>query len=311
MQPDLSVVIPCHNEELVLDELHKRLSPVLLQTGLSHEIVLVDDGSTDSTWSTMCRLNDAHPNYVCIRLTRNFGHQRALSAGLDLCRGERILILDADLQDPPELLPAMLVRMDEGYDVVYGQRTERQGETSLKRHSAGIFYRLMNQLAERPIPQDAGDFRLLSRRALDMLKSMPEYHRFIRGMVSWIGLRQTAFTYVRKPRFAGTTKYPYRRMLGFAVDAITSFSIKPLTLASWLGVMSALVGMMVFLYALYSWWWLDAVPGWTSTIGALAVFQSIQLLVLGVMGEYLGRLYEQSKGRPLYLIEDVVTRRES
>lgn len=311
MAPQLSVVIPCHNEQPVLAELHCRLSSVLQSTGLSYEIVLVDDGSTDATWTEMQRLSATDPTYVCVKLSRNFGHQRALTAGLDLCQGEKVLILDADLQDPPELLPAMLARMDEGYDVVYGQRLEREGEGSFKRYSASLFYRLMNRLAERPIPQDAGDFRLMSRRALQMLKSMPEYHRFVRGMVSWIGLRQSPISYVRKPRFAGSTKYPLRRMLAFALDAITGFSVKPLTVASWLGLLSALIAVGVLLFAIYSWWKLDAVPGWTSTIGALAAFQSVQLLVLGVIGEYLGRLYEESKRRPLYLIEQIETGRRS
>jgi dolichol-phosphate mannosyltransferase len=307
----LSIVIPCHNEQEVLCELHRRLQAVTRDLAESFEIVLVDDGSTDASWTLMQELaqNDSH--YVVIKLTRNFGHQKALTAGLDFARGQRILILDADLQDPPELLPEMLRLMDAGYHVVYGQRVDREGEGHFKRWTASLFYRLINRLAERPIPVDTGDFRLLSRKALDALKSMPEYHRFVRGMVSWVGLSQVALPYTRQPRQAGQSKYPLPRMIGFALDAITGFSIKPLTLASWLGVASACLGVLLMAFSLYSWLFLDAVVGWTSIIAALALFSSVQLLVLGVLGEYLGRLYEQSKNRPLYLVDEVYRSHEA
>ncbi|MBT9589241.1 glycosyltransferase family 2 protein [bacterium] len=307
----LSIVIPCHNEEEVFAELRRRLESVTLDLAESFEIILVDDGSTDHTWNLMQELGKQDSHYVCIKLTRNFGHQRALTAGLDFARGQRILILDADLQDPPELLPEMLTLMDQGYHVVYGQRIDRQGEGHFKRWTASLFYRLINRLAERPIPVDTGDFRLLSRKALDALKSMPEYHRFVRGMVSWVGLAQVAIPYTRQPRVAGQSKYPLPRMIGFALDAITGFSIKPLTIASWLGAASASFGVLLIAYSLYSWLFLNAVHGWTSIIAALAVFNSIQLLVLGVLGEYLGRLYEQSKNRPLYLVDEVFRSHEA
>jgi dolichol-phosphate mannosyltransferase len=216
------------------------------------------------------------------------------------------VILDADLQDPPELMPEMLRLAQHGYDVVYGQRIERQGEGAFKRGTASLFYRMMNLLVERPIPQDAGDFRLVSRRALDMLKGMPEYHRFLRGMIAWIGLPQVALPYVRQARVAGVSKYPLHQMLAFALDAVTGFSTKPLTLASWAGLFSALVGIGLLIFTIYSWYFLEAVPGWASIISAIAIFSSAQLLVLGLIGEYLGRLYEQSKNRPLYLIEETV-----
>jgi len=301
----LSAVVPCYNEELVLDALLKRLIPVLETCGDSYEVVLVDDGSRDRTWECMLALQMQLPTLRCVKLSRNFGHQQALSAGLDLARGDFVLVLDADLQDPPELLPRMLELAREGYDVVYGQRQERLGETAFKRQSASAFYRLMNRLVERPIPEDSGDFRLLSRRALEALKALPEYHRFLRGMVSWIGFRQVALPYRREARHAGQTKYPLRKMLAFATDAVTSFSVVPLRIASWVGVMTAGVGGLLLLYSLYSWYYLNAVPGWASVICAVSLLSSVQLLVLGVIGEYLGRLYEQSKHRPIYFIEEL------
>ena len=246
---------------------------------------------------------------MLVNLSRNFGHQLALSAGLALCRGRRVLILDADLQDPPELLPEMLRLMDAGADVVYGRRRKRAGDSASKRLTAALFYRLIGALTDVPIPRDTGDFRLMSRRALDALLAMPERHRFIRGMVSWIGFRQVALDYDRQARFAGTTKYPLRKMLRFALDAITAFSIKPLALASWVGIATGLFALGLLAYSFLSWLgWVGGTvePGWTSLMAAVAILGSVQLLVLGIIGEYLGRMYEQAKGRPLYIIEDVV-----
>ena len=227
----------------------------------------------------------------------------------DHLAGERILIIDADLQDPPELLPEMWRIMDHGVDVVYRQRRSREGETVLKLATASLFYRLTERLADVPLPRDVGDFRLMSRRALDVLLAMPERHRFIRGMVSWIGFRQEPLIYDRAARFVGTTKYPFRKMLSFAADAITSFSIKPLALASWLGIASGLLAVVLVFYSLVSWlgWFgQPAVTGWTSLMAAVAFLGSVQLLVLGIFGEYLGRIYEQSKNRPLFIIEHIV-----
>ena len=302
---DLSVVVPCYNEEESLGFLYEELSRACRLQSTSYELVLTDDGSKDRTWELIEELSQRDSRVVGIKLTRNFGHAYALSAGLDLCRGQRILIIDADLQDPPELLADMMKLMDQGNDVVYGQRQERLGETFFKRASASLYYRMINALVDRPIPRDTGDFRLMSRKALDMLKRLPETHRFVRGMVNWIGLRQTALGYVRQPRKAGVTKYPFRKMLRFAWDGVTAFSVKPLSLAIWLGGMSAAFGVAVLLYGVWAFFYGHVVPGWTSLMGIIAILSSAQLLVLGVIGEYLGRLYEQSKGRPLYLIDQV------
>jgi dolichol-phosphate mannosyltransferase len=306
--PYLSVVVPCYNEEEVLPELHRRLSAVCRDTGQSYEILLVNDGSRDKTWPMMAELSRNDPTVVAVNLSRNHGHQLALTAGLSICRGDRVLIIDADLQDPPELLTQMLERMDAGADVVYGQRRHREGETALKLATASLFYRLIGALTDVPIPRDTGDFRLMSRRALNVLMSMPERHRFIRGMVTWIGFKQEPLLYDRKARFAGTTKYPFRKMLKFAIDAITAFSVKPLAIASWVGVGSGLLSLLLLVYSFVSWMgWAGgpAVTGWTSLMCVVTLLGSVQLIVLGIVGEYLGRMYEQMRGRPLFIIEQV------
>jgi polyisoprenyl-phosphate glycosyltransferase len=303
----LSVVVPCYNEEEGLHELHRRLSEMCRAcAGDQYEIVLVNDGSRDGTWARMSTLAVKDRHIVAVSLSRNYGHQLALSAGLTVCVGERILIIDADLQDPPELLPQMMRMMDDGADVVYGQRSQRRGETWFKTKSASIFYRTLDWLVDIKIPLDTGDFRLMSRRALDVLNAMPEQHRFIRGMVSWIGLRQVPLLYTRDERFAGETKYPLKRMLRFAIDAITSFSIQPLRLASLLGLVFGLLGLAGIAYALTSWATGHTVEGWTSVILVVLVLGSTQLLVLGVSGEYLGRLYMETKRRPLFVIDEIV-----
>jgi glycosyltransferase involved in cell wall biosynthesis len=306
---EISVVVPCYNEEEVLEELHRRLVAVCGRLALPYELILVDDGSRDRTWSCLCALAEGDPHLVLVKLSRNHGHQLALTAGLSLARGLRVLVIDADLQDPPELLPDMLRMMDCGFDVVYGCRRRRQGEGLIKRGAASLFYRLLEKLSDVPIPRDTGDFRLISRRALDVLLTMHEPRRFLRGMVSWIGFRQTPLHYDRHERFAGTTKYPFFKMLRFALDAITSFSIKPLELASWVGFVSGLLAMLLLVYSFVSWLgWLGgpAVTGWTSLMCVMAFLGSTQLLVLGILGEYVGRMYEQMKGRPLFIVEQVV-----
>jgi polyisoprenyl-phosphate glycosyltransferase len=316
-RPSISIVAPCFNEEQGLAEFVRRCieacRAALDERGGGHaagmhpfEVVLVNDGSRDGTWPLMLRLAEQHPQLVCVNLSRNHGHQLALTAGLHICRGERVMIIDADLQDPPELLTPMLARMDEGFDVVYGQRRKRTGETKLKLLTAAAFYRLIERIADVPIPRDSGDFRLMSRRALDVFLDMPERHRFIRGMVSWIGFPQAALQYDRDARYAGETKFPLRRMMRFALDAITAFSTRPLAWASTAGFVFAGVAAALFVYSLVSWLVWDTAPGWTSLMAAMALFSSVQLVVLGIFGEYLGRLYDQSKGRPLFIIESVV-----
>lgn len=307
--PAISIVAPCFNEEAVVEEFHRRAAAAARAVaGEDFEIVLVDDGSRDATWAHMRRIAAADPNLVAVRLFRNHGHQVALTAGLNLARGRRILLIDADLQDPPELLADMMRLMDEGADVVYGQRVKREAETLFKKASAALFYRLLRRLADAPIPVDAGDFRLIDRRVADALMAMPERQRFIRGMVSWIGGRQVPLAYERKARFAGETKYPLRKMIRFATDAITSFSVAPLRLAVTLGLVSAALAVALLGYTLFRWIVDATVVGWTSTMTAIALFGSVQLLVLGIMGEYVGRLFLEVKDRPLFMVGQVAAR---
>lgn len=302
----LSVVVPCYNEEAVIDETHRRLRDACVAVcGDDFEIVYVDDGSRDRTWTMLSALADGDPQVVAVALSRNFGHQLALGAGLSLARGERILMIDADLQDPPELLGDMMARMDAGADVVYGQRIEREGETAFKTGSASLFYRLLNWLTDIHIPENVGDFRLVNRAVLDALLAMPEQHRFVRGLVAWLGFRQEAFPYVRHARFAGETKYPLRKMLRLAVDAITGFSVRPLRLSMLFAMGSFAVAMVIALYALVSWILDDVVRGWASLTIVVALFAAVQLLCLGILGEYVGRMFMELKRRPLFVLREV------
>lgn len=307
--PRLSVVAPCFNEAEGLGEFCRQVGDACeASVGASYEIVLVNDGSRDDTWRVMQHLAANLSHVVAINLSRNYGHQIALTAGLHAARGERILIIDADLQDPPELLDAMMARMDDGADVVYGQRRKRDGETLFKSWTAALFYRLLRRLVDIDIPLDTGDFRLMSRRALDVLNSMGEQFRFIRGMVSWMGLKQVPLLYDRNPRFAGTTGYSLRKMVGFAFDAITGFSIMPLRLTSYLGVAMGFASIAMIGYTILSWALSSAVAGWTSLTTIVLAIGSTQLLVLGVFGEYLGRMYIETKHRPLYVVESAIGR---
>jgi glycosyltransferase involved in cell wall biosynthesis len=308
--PRLTIVVPCYREQGVLAELHQRISRAAqtAQVGDDFELILVNDGSPDGTWAGICALGDIDPRVVGVNLSRNHGHQLALSAGLSLARGERIFMLDADLQDPPELLTQMMQALDAGADVAYGQRTQRIGESLFKRASAAIFYRLLNRLSDVRIPQDAGDFRLISRRVLEVLKDMPESHRYVRGMVSWVGFRQVAIPYQRQPRTSGTSGYPLRKMLRLAFDAITGFSTRPLRLASLLGVAFGCLGALGVVVTISAWAMGATVPGWASVVVILLTLGGIQLAVLGIIGEYLGRLYVEVKRRPLYVIDEIRTR---
>ena len=305
-RPALSVVAPCYNEQEVLPEFLRRIGAVLDKAAGVAEVVLVDDGSRDRTWDVMTAAAAADPRIVAVRLMRNHGHQLALTAGLSVCRGERILIIDADLQDPPELLPDMMALMDQGADVVYGQRRQRDGESLFKRATAAGFYRLINRLTDVDIPADAGDFRLVTRRVLDLLLAMPERHRFIRGRVAWIGGRQVPLIYDRHARAAGESKYPLSKMIRFAADAITAFSVVPLMASMTIGWVMAAVGFGFFIYSMIGWLMHANLPGWTSIMAALGLLSGMQFLMLGIIGAYLGRLYDQSKGRPLFMIRDVV-----
>ena len=303
----LSIVVPCFNEEACLGTLHQRLSAAARESaGDDYEIVLVNDGSRDGSWAMMQQVAAADRHVVAINLSRNYGHQLALTAGLDLCRGDHVLIIDADLQDPPELLGGMLECMrSNNADVVYGVRKSRVGETAFKRATAHGFYRLLSRATDVDIPLDAGDFRLMSRRALDALLAMPEQARFIRGMVAWIGFKQLPFAYDRAERFAGETKYPLGKMIRFALDALTGFSSAPLKLASHAGMALSAGSVLLIAYIAYAWAVGRNVPGWTSLMLIVVIVGAVQMFVLALMGEYIGRLYNESKRRPLYIVQDV------
>ena len=303
----LSIVVPCFNEEGCLEVLHQRLGAAAREAvGEDYEIVLVNDGSRDGSWKIMQGLAEKNSHLVAVNLSRNHGHQLALTAGLDLCRGEAILIIDADLQDPPELLPEMMrVMRAEDADVVYGVRRSRSGETAFKRATAHGFYRLLSRATEVDIPLDAGDFRLMSRRALDALLAMPEQARFIRGMVAWLGFRQVPLAYDRQERFAGETKYPLRKMVRFAFDALTGFSSAPLKLASLAGMVLSVGSLLLLFYIAFGFLSGIAVSGWTSLMLVVVVLGAVQMFVLALMGEYIGRLYNEAKGRPLYIVQEI------
>jgi len=302
----LSVVVPCFNEDAVLEQTHQRLVRALERMpDVDFEIVYVDDGSRDRTRAILRQLCHAEPRARAVCLSRNFGHQVAVSAGLEHARGDAVVIIDADLQDPPEVIAEMLARWREGYQVAYGVRVSRTGETVFKRSTAKLFYRLLNTLSDTPIPVDTGDFRLLDRVVVDAVLSMPERDRYIRGMVSWIGFRQIGVPYQREPRAAGTSKYPLFKMLHFAFDGVTSFSAAPLKLATWMGFAASGIALVGIVYALVvrlftaSW-----VTGWAALFIAVLFIGGAQLISLGIIGEYVGRIYAETKRRPLYVVEE-------
>lgn len=302
----LSIVVPCYNEEEVLGELKSRLLAVVGKLEIPFEIILVDDGSKDGTWPMLEELCKDSTIFKSIRLSRNYGHQIALTCGLDQAQGQAILVIDADLQDPPELLYPMLEKWKEGYDVVYGKRKKRHGEPLSKKIFAFLFYRVFQKLTGFELPSDTGDFRLLDRKALDALLKMRERHRFIRGMVSWVGFKQIAVEYDRPERFAGVTKYPFKKSFFLAIDAITSFSYAPLRLASYMGISISGFAFFYILIVLYLRFFTDiSEPGYTSLMAAVLFLGGVQLSVLGLMGEYVGRIFEQGQRRPLYLIDQI------
>lgn len=300
----LSVVIPCMNEEASIPRLVSRLTQAIAPWKDRAEIILVDDGSTDATWKAIETAQAGCAQLVGIKLSANRGHQIALTAGLEAAQGERIFMLDADLQDPPELLVDMMFMMDRGFDVVYGRRSERQGETMFKKATAHLFYRFLNAMSDVPIPQDTGDFRLVNRRSLDAVLAMPEKARFIRGMFAWAGFKQVGIEYIRAPRALGETKYPFRAMMRFAIDAMTAFSTKPLKLATRLSFVSLFMAALMAVYVIYSLVVYQTAPGWASVVLAVSFFSGAQLLTLGILGEYIGRLYVEAKDRPLYFVSD-------
>lgn len=306
----LSVVIPCYEESDVLPLLRERLNAVLNSIDMKSEVILVDDGSKDSSADIMRQFSGEDDRYTAIVLSRNYGHQIALTAGLEHAAGDVVAVLDADLQDPPELLPAMLTKWREGWHVVYGKRIARHGETWLKKATAAVFYRVIRRLSGVDIPVNVGDFRLMDRKVLDALKQMPERFRFIRGLVVWAGFRQCAFPYERPPRARGTTKYPFKNMVRFAFDAVLSFSIVPLRIAAVVGFLVMAVALVLIGYTLYLRFVARSViPGFSALYVMMLMLGGLNLVVMGIIGEYIGRMYVEIKGRPLYLVEEIHGRR--
>jgi dolichol-phosphate mannosyltransferase len=306
-RPTLSLVIPVFNEEQVLPMLHERLQAFLTTLALPCEVVFVNDGSKDRTFPMLEGLAATEPRYKVLSFARNFGHQVAITAGLDFARGEAVVVMDADLQDPPEVVLEMVAKWREGYDVVYGRRQHREAETWFKLVTAKLFYRFFAAMVPIEVPLDTGDFRLMSRRVVVALRALKETHRFVRGMVAWVGFKQTAVLYDRAGRAAGETKYPLKKMLKFAADGITSFSILPLRASSYLGLAIAALSVVMAVWAMVAHFVYHAtVPGWTASIVTTSLLAAVQLVMIGILGEYVGRIYEQVKGRPLYIVGDVL-----
>jgi len=297
----LSVVVPAFNEEEVLPEFHKRLTDILATLPFPCEILYVNDGSSDATLDVMKSFRD--PQAAVIDLSRNFGKEIALTAGLDHARGEAVVVIDADLQDPPELIPELVARWQDGYDVVYARRTSRDGESFLKKSTAKLFYRFIQGVSRVRIPEDTGDFRLLSRRAVEALKQLRETHRFMKGLFAWIGYPQIAVNYRRDPRFAGKSKWNYWQLWNFALEGITSFTINPLKIATYLGLITAVGSFTFALFVIYKTLvYGDPVQGYPSLMVVVLFLGGVQLMSLGVIGEYLGRMFNETKQRPLYFI---------
>jgi dolichol-phosphate mannosyltransferase len=304
-RPRLSVVIPVFNEEETIPELDRRLRALfegLAGVGGSWEVVFIDDGSKDRSSALLTELAAREPRYKVIGFSRNFGHQIAITAGIDRADGDAVVVMDADLQDPPEVVQQMLDKVSAGFDVVYGVRRRRASETVFKRATASGFYRLIRAMTRVDIPADAGDFRLMTRPVVLAMRALREQHRFVRGMVAWVGFRQTAVYYDREARFAGETKYPLRKMIRFAIDGITSFSVLPLRMATWLGLIAGSLAVVVGIWLFFvKFLHLGAVPGWTGIMVAVTFGFSAQFVMTGILGEYVGRIYEEIKRRPLYI----------
>lgn len=302
--PTLSIVVPVFNEAKVLPEFHRRLSAVLNALMESSEIVYVNDGSADASLQAMHNLRSSDTRVAIVNLSRNFGKEVAVTAGLDHARGAAAIVIDADLQDPPELIPLLAKKWAEGYDMVCARRRERRGEAWLKRATARLFYRLIGSIGEIPIPADTGDFRILSRRCLDALASCREQRRFMKGLFAWVGFKRTEILYDRDPRFAGETKWNYWRLLNFAIEGITSFTITPLKLATYLGVGTATVAILYATFIVVRTFLFGrVVPGYASLMVVVLLLAGVQLIAMGVIGEYVGRIFMESKARPLYLID--------
>lgn len=305
MKDVISVVVPMYFEEDVAQECYNRLKKVMDDNKINYEFIFVNDGSTDKTPEILSEIAAADSRAKVINFARNFGHQNAVTAGVDYATGDAIVIIDADLQDPPELIPQMVEKWKEGYEVVYGKRKARKGETFFKLLTAKYFYRFLNYMADIDIPKDTGDFRIIDRKVAEVFKKMTERNRFIRGMMSWVGFRQTYIEYERDERYAGETKYPLKKMLRFASDGIIAFSSKPLRLVTNVGLFTVLISLGLLLYAIIVKLMGDRTgAGWASIMVAISFFSGIQLLGLGIIGQYIARIYDESKNRPIYIVKD-------
>ena len=303
----MSIIVPIYNEEEVLPETYKRLTAVMQQFGEAYELVFVNDGSRDRSPYMLAELCEQDKNVKFINFSRNFGHQPAITAGMDYARGQAVVVIDADLQDPPELILDMAAKWREGFDVVYGKRTKRKGETIFKKVTAKFYYRLLKSMTKVEIPTDTGDFRLIDRKVCNAMKRMPERNRYVRGLVSWVGFKQTAVEYVRDERFAGETKYPLRKMLKLAMDGITSFSYKPLKLATGLGFVFAIVSFIYLLVVIFLALFTDTtISGWASMMVVQLFSTGVILIVLGIIGEYVGRIFDEIKERPTYIVRETI-----
>ncbi len=306
MEKLITVIVPVFNEEENIAEIYQRCAAVFEKSGEAHEMIFVNDGSTDRSLERLKTLAGSDRQVRIVSFSRNFGHQIAVTAGLDFAQGDAVVIIDADLQDPPELIEQMVEKWKEGYQVVYGQRKERKGETFFKKKTAYLFYRLMRFMTATDMPADTGDFRLMDQEVVAVLKNMKERNRFLRGMVSWVGFQQTGLQFERQERHAGKTKYPLAKMIRFAVNGIVSFSDKPLRIASYLGLLASGIGLLIIFYGIYSKFFMPetTVTGWTSVFVAVLFLGGVQLFTIGIIGEYISRIYEETKSRPLYVIDE-------
>lgn len=316
----LSVVVPVYNEQEVLNETCRRLTEVLQDIEVNHqldyEIILVNDGSRDATAQIALNICENDTHYKFLNFSRNFGHQIAITAGMDYSSGDAVVVIDADLQDPPEIIKGMVIKWKEGFEVVYGKRLSRKGETFFKKFTSKVFYRMLSAMTEVDIPKDVGDFRLIDKKVKESLALVNERNRYIRGIISWLGFKQTEVSFVREERFAGETKYPLKKMIKFAFDAITSFSNKPLRIATYAGTFISVCSFIYLIIVMILFFCGKTVTGWASMVAIMLFFNGIILLILGIIGEYIGRIYDEAKGRPLYLIanaknfdQDILTKR--
>lgn len=302
-----SIIVPLYNEEEVIGESYKRIKAVMEETKEDYEIIFINDGSRDQTEHLAKEICSKDPNIKLINFSRNFGHQPAITAGMRESSGEAIIIIDADLQDPPSVMLKMIEKWKEGYDVVYGKRIKRSGETFFKKMTAKMYYRLLTRITDVKIPVDVGDFRLIDRSVCNALNDLPERNRYVRGLVSWVGYKQTFVEFEREERFSGETKYPLSKMIKLAVDGITGFSNKPLKLASTLGYIVSCFGFIYLIIILIQKLFTDTtIQGWTSIIGLLLILNGVTLIMLGVLGEYVGRIYDEIKARPVYIIKEKI-----